>query len=450
MTHSGDPTLDAMLNGTWINPDTGKPGARLPFKDVRILDTTDGAEADLIAPLGLGKRLAVVSDPNTNDAMGARVARALRAIATVDEVVIDVDEATEAHVEEVKERTRHADGVVAVGSGTLQDLVKHATFLDGRKFATFATAASMNGYTSVTASITAANGFKQSLKSHASQGIFMDVEVAARAPAFLARAGLGDCLCRSTAQVDWRLSNALFGTTYFEAPFTIQMDDERDLLKRAAGVDKGDHAAIRTLYKVLTWVGLGTVFTGTSHHGSMSEHMISHWIDMFAGDDHPGTLHGHQVGYAAVSMSRLQNAIFRSPVPPVLKPTRIDEAWMMRRYGPSNGAYCLAEARAKAMDDETVARINAAFEDWDRFREPLLEVMLPTEVLVKALRDCGGYVTAMSSGLPAPVYAEALLHARDIRNRFSVLDVADDGGILANFAAREAGLSRQSLQGEQA
>ncbi len=441
MSRSGHPVLDAMLAGTWINPDTGKPGARLPFQDIRIMDKTDGAEADLIGPLGLGKRLAVVADPRTWDALGERVARALKSIASIDTVVIDVDEATEVHVKEVQEKTRHADGVVAVGSGTLQDLVKHATFLDGRKFATFATAASMNGYTSVTASITAPNGFKQSLKSHASQGIFMDVEVAASAPAFLARAGLGDCMCRSTAQVDWRLSNALFGTTYYEAPFIIQEEDEALLFAQASGVDKGDRKAIKTLYRVLTWVGLGTVFTGTSHHGSMSEHMISHWIDMFAGDEHPGTLHGHQVGYAAVSMSRLQNAIFRADGPPMLKPTVIDEDWMMKRYGPSNGAYCLSEARAKAMDQATVDRINAAMQDWDRFRAPLLEVMLHTETLEKALTDCGGYVTAMSSGLPAPLYREALMHARDIRNRFSVLDIADDAGLLAPFAASEAGLT---------
>lgn len=441
MSRSGHPVLDDMLAGTWVNPETGKPGARLPFRDIRIMETTDGAEQDLVGPLGLGKRLAVVADANTWDAQGERVARALKSLAAIDTVVIDAEEATEAHVNEVREKTRHADGVVAVGSGTLQDLVKHATFLDGRKFATFATAASMNGYTSVTASITAPNGFKQSLSSHASQGIFMDVEVAARAPAFLARAGLGDCMCRSTAQVDWRLSNALFGTTYYEVPFTMQEDDEALLFDQASGVDKGDHEAIKTLYRVLTWVGLGTVFTGTSHHGSMSEHMISHWIDMFAGEGHPGTLHGHQVGYAAVSMSRLQNMIFRADQPPKLSPTVIDENWMMKRYGSSNGAYCLAEARAKAMDQATVDRIQAAMADWDRFRAPLLEVMLPTSTLEKALGDCGGYVTAISSGLSPSLYDEALMHARDIRNRFSVLDMADDSGLLRPFAAAEAGLS---------
>jgi glycerol-1-phosphate dehydrogenase [NAD(P)+] len=35
--------------------------------------------------------------------------------------------------------------VIAVGSGVLDDLCKHATDLDGRPYAVFGTAASMNG-----------------------------------------------------------------------------------------------------------------------------------------------------------------------------------------------------------------------------------------------------------------------------------------------------------------
>ena len=59
-------------------------------------------------------------------------------------------------VARIGERTRHADGVVAVGSGVLNDSCKHATFLDGRPYAVFGTAASMNGYGASTASVTLA------------------------------------------------------------------------------------------------------------------------------------------------------------------------------------------------------------------------------------------------------------------------------------------------------
>ena len=449
-TDGRDPVLDAMIAGTWVNPETGETAAPVPFRDIRIMETTDGAEADLVGALGLGKRLAVVSDENTHDAMGARVARALGSIATVDDIVIEGAKAGVEQAEAVRQRTRHADAVVAVGSGTVQDLVKYATFLDGRKFVTFATAASMNGYTSITASITQ-DGFKQSLKTHTPQGLYMDVGVAAAAPPFLARAGIGDCLCRSTAQVDWRMSTALLGTPYFELPFTLQRDDEPVLLARAAGLATGNTQAIAALYRLLTWTGLGTCFTGTSHHGSMSEHLVSHWIDMFAGKAHPGTLHGHQVGFSAVSMSRLQHRILKSDTPPVLHATAVDRDAMIARYGTATGAACHAEFAAKALDAEAArAMTDRIAEDWDAFRAPLLEVMLPTETLEKALTDCGGYVTAADSGLPSGCYRDALIHAREIRNRFSILDIAGDSGQLASFAEEDAVRGTATARGDAA
>jgi glycerol-1-phosphate dehydrogenase [NAD(P)+] len=434
------PLLEAMLAGTFEDPATGIRQTALPFDDIRIMETTDGAEADLVGRHRLGGRLAVVSDTNTHDAMGGRVVRALSAIATVDDVVVDVEEATIEAVRLVQERTRHADAVIAVGSGTLQDLVKYATFLDRRRFMTFATAASMNGYTSMTASITE-NGLKLSLPAHTPVALIMDVGVAAAAPPFLARAGLGDSLCRTTAQVDWRLAAALVGTPYHELPFTIQAEDELELLARAAGLATGDRAAIRALYRVLTYVGLGTCFTGTSHHGSMSEHMISHWIDMFAGDDHPGTLHGHQVGYAAVSMSRLHHRILDAASPPRLRPVPVDEADLAARYGGLSDLVA-QELAGKPLDRAAVDAMARRMEDWDGFRAPLRAVMSPTRTLVSALRACGGFVTATDSGLPAPVYREALVRAREIRNRFSILDVAAAEGSLEPFADEDAASGR--------
>ncbi len=55
------------------------------------------------------------------------------------------------------------------------------------------------------------------------------------------------------------------------------------MLDRAPGLARHDIEAVGSLQRVLTLCSLGVAFTGTSHHGSMGEHQISHWIDMFAG-----------------------------------------------------------------------------------------------------------------------------------------------------------------------
>ncbi|MBX6320917.1 MAG: iron-containing alcohol dehydrogenase, partial [Rhodospirillaceae bacterium] len=242
--------IDDIVAGRWVDPQTGR-AVRTPYETVVIADSLDGREAELVVPLRLGARLAVVSDENTRPAMGARIERALAPIAAIDSVVLEHPHADEATVGRLRELTRHADGVVAVGSGTINDLCKYMTATDGRAYCVFGTAPSMNGYTSTTASITLVSGLKVSRPAHAPKGVFIDLAVNAAAPPHLIAAGFGDCLCRSTAQVDWWLSKRLLDTFYSESPFLVQREDEAKLMARAAALPRRDVEAVGYLHRVL-------------------------------------------------------------------------------------------------------------------------------------------------------------------------------------------------------
>ena len=157
----------------------------------------------IVRPLGLGRHLAVVSDPTTHAVLGARVERALKSLGEVTSIVLPEHPNADAEtVERIRTATKSADALVAIGSGKINDLCKYTTFLDGKDYSVFGTAPSMNGYTSTTASITLDNGLKTTLNAHAAKGVFLDIEVSANAPQYLIAAGFGDSLCRSTAQVD--------------------------------------------------------------------------------------------------------------------------------------------------------------------------------------------------------------------------------------------------------
>ena len=43
---------------------------------------------------------------------------------------------------------------------------------------------------------------------------------------WLSAAGFGDCLCRSTAQIDWWTSHRLFATRYSQTPYALQAADD--------------------------------------------------------------------------------------------------------------------------------------------------------------------------------------------------------------------------------
>jgi glycerol-1-phosphate dehydrogenase [NAD(P)+] len=430
--------ISDVVAGRWKDPETNQ-AASVPFETIRIEEDLDGGEADLVAPLKLGRRIAVVSDVNTHEAMGQRVAKHLKALGTIDELVlpghIHCDEPT---IAMVQEKTRHADAVIAVGSGALSDTCKYATFKDGRRYATFGTAASMNGYAASTASVTLANGYKTSLPAHAPRGIFLDLKVTAASPHWLSAAGLGDSLCRPTAQVEWWASHRLFGTFYSSVPYTLVGADEQRMIQSAAGLAKHDIAANGHLHRVLTLCGLGVCFTGVSHHGSMGEHQVSHWIDMFAGKAHPGTTHGQQVGVASLAIARLHHQLLALDTPPLIRATHIDEKEFVDRYGESIGSMCYAEAKKKSFDRAGAEAFNRKLADlWPQLREELRPMLMDPAAMQAAIRAAGGPTTASELGLPRKLWRDAMKFARDVRNRWSFLDLADDAGLLDEFLDRD-------------
>jgi glycerol-1-phosphate dehydrogenase [NAD(P)+] len=429
--------IDDLVAGRRTSPLTGK-AVKVPYDAIVIDDTLDGREAELVAALRLGHRLALVADEATYEAMGARVAKSLRELGPIETIVLNHPHADMAGVRDLTDRLRGYDAVVAVGSGTVNDLCKYVTGLDGRRYGVFATAASMNGYTSSTASITLDSGLKVSLPSHTPAGFFVDLEVSAAAPPYLAASGFADCLARSVAQSDWWMSHRLLGTAYFHEPYTIQAADEIELNKRAGDLPKGDIEAVGYLYRVLTLCGLGISFTGVSHHGSMGEHQISHYIDCFAGERHPGSLHGQQVGIASLSMARLQQRILAGDQPPSVEPTHIDTAGMIQRFGKEVAAQCLAELKQKAFDRDGAVAFNRKLADtWPDLRRELTGFVIPVDEMKRLLSAAGGATTAAELGVPVDLYREAIVHCREMRNRFSFLDVAADAGALEAFAQGE-------------
>ncbi|MEM6695803.1 MAG: iron-containing alcohol dehydrogenase [Pseudomonadota bacterium] len=429
--------IDDIVADRWFNPELNKV-MTVDYESIVFEESLDGAEADLVAPLKLGDTLAVVADAATYDALGGRVAKRLKPLGSVDTVVLDHPHADLETVDALRAQLKPFDAVIAVGSGTINDLCKYATHLDGRGYCVFGTAASMNGYTSSTASMNLPSGLKVSLPAQAPRGFFVDLSVSAQAPSYLAAAGFADCLARSVAQVDWWMSHRLLGTDYWSSPYLIQEEDERILNAKAGLLPEGDIAAMGSLYRVLTLCGLGIAFTGVSNHGSMGEHQISHYIDCFAREQHPGTLHGQQVGVASLTMARLQQQILASDTPPEIRPTEIDLDDMARRMGPTIAAECKAEWEKKAFDAKGADAFNERLASlWPVLKEELAPFIIPVDEIDAMLQAAGGPRSAKDLGLPIEFYREAVRHNHEMRNRFSFVDVASDAGLLEDFAARE-------------
>ena len=182
----------------------------------------------------------------------------------------------------------------------------------------------MNGYTSLNAAITV-NGLKKSLVGPGPARRLPRLSILAAAPARMIRSGLGDSLCRPTAQADWLLSHLLFDRPYRTMPFVLLAADEAQLFGEPEALMAGDLAAMTCLVRTLLLSGFGTAICGNSQPASQGEHLISHFADMFGDHSWPDSFHGEQIGVTTLTMARLQERLLAGP-PPELQASAADEA----------------------------------------------------------------------------------------------------------------------------
>ncbi|MEM9439459.1 MAG: iron-containing alcohol dehydrogenase [Pseudomonadota bacterium] len=424
--------IHRLISDRFRLPETGKIFP-CPIDSIAIEPSLDGFESELLKRLRFPSSLAIICDANTRDALGARIAAA---VPSAKLVVIATPKADLEAVDQLVDATRHQDAMVAVGSGTLNDIVKYASFRRDAPYAVFATAPSMNGYVTATASISR-GGEKLSLPAAPPKGAFFDLKVLADAPFRLIQAGVGDSLCRSTAEVDWYLSHLVRGTTVLETPFAIQKEEEAKLLQNLHRLKQDDLTSIKSLVKLLVLGGLGMLIAKSSQPGSQGEHLISHYIDMLC-RPHPGSLHGEQVGLTTRTMARLQHFVLNREQAPVLKETTLDVVGMQRRFGTLSPAI-EAEFRAKALQGRHLCNVNERLStDWTSIRDTLKMKALPLLPLESGLNSVGLTDAPGDLGIDIAFYRDAVVHARELRNRFTMLDIAADSGLLEPYLDQPA------------
>jgi glycerol-1-phosphate dehydrogenase [NAD(P)+] len=422
--------LKNLLAGDYRDPDTGER-LYVPVKSLVIQTSLAGSEAELVTRLGLPTPYAIVSDDNTHQALGRRVESALQPSGKLIAIRLGKrphpDEKT---AQRVMEEGKQAGSYIAVGSGTICDLAKYAAAQQGKRCVVFATAPSMNGYTSVNAAITV-NGHKKSLAAISPEGVFVDLDVLARAPRRLVQAGFGDAICRSTAQTDWLLAGRLLGQPYRTVSFAFTADLENQLVRDPAALLNGDRAALSCLTQILLLSGFGMTICGGSYPASQGEHLISHHIEMMPPTGWEPALHGEQIAVTTLVMAKLQDRILARDSAPLLAASKITAGMLRAHFGDEVGLACWKDIQPKLMDNERALRLNDRLQAiWPRLKSEIAAVRRPAALIDAALAKVEAPRRYWAIGLPRTTFKEAIVHAREIRNRYTFLDLAADSGLL--------------------
>lgn len=312
--------------------------------------------------------------------------------------------------------------LVAIGSGTVNDVTKYAAHQLGCDYICVATAASMNGYSSATASLQAGN-VKHSYVAKPPKAVVADLAVIAAAPRRLARAGLGDTLCRSTVAADRYLSHVVLGTPFEREIFAKLREHEPWLLSNIQLMKEGSMEYMRYLMHALLDAGDAMTEVQSSAVASQGEHMIAHTLEMLYGNELSESLHGEMIAVTASVMAHLQHKMLLSQ--PALRSLSRDEQHFTRFFGNAVGKELAARYREKVLPAERAEAMNAAFQQqWPEIKAELLSMIVPANGIERAYKEAGLATTPSGIGLLDERFNSALTYAYMTRERFTFLDLA--------------------------
>ncbi len=407
----------------------------------------DGAMEDVVAfarDICPKSNLVLVADRTTRKICGENVKRLLESDGHRAQFAIIPDgaggrpHADATSLKLVESALEGVDFAVAIGSGTINDLTKLATFRKGIPYITVATAPSMNGYTSAIAAILE-RGVKRTIECHQPHAVVADLMIIRKAPAELIAAGLGDLESKPTATADFRLGGLLRGSYYCSAPERVVFEAEANAADSASGLSRGDPESIAALTEALILSGISMKLAGSSGPASGGEHLISHHWDMTAeGEGRIEGWHGAQVGVATIVTAALYDRL------QAIDPQEIDtkkilasvlnrkeiEQQIHSRHG-DWAEEVIPEYFAKHLSDTDLAReIEWIRGHWNDLWSKLSDILRPAARIRQILSQGGAPVTVSELGLTPEHLKHSFLAAREIRGRFTVLDFAADLGLL--------------------
>jgi glycerol-1-phosphate dehydrogenase [NAD(P)+] len=327
---------------------------------------------------------------------------------------------------------------LAVGSGTITDIVRFVSHRTGRDFVSLATAPSVDAYASIVAPLTI-EGVKRTVAASAPIAVFADTDCLGRSPRPMIAAGFGDMICKFSALADWRLGALVWDEPFDEAIAQRALAAAKACLEAAAAIGEAKPEGLATLMGALVESGLCMAEAGHSRPASGADHHYSHFWEMrLLREGRPPILHGLKVGIGTLEVARLWDRIKATPKARAIElfasstlPDRAREEGLIREaFGEEADEVIAGQGQFLSMGEPEYAalkaRILAGWESILGFASSVPSAAETERLLVLA----GCPTQARDLGLGQREIELGMKSAHYIRNRFTIKKLTRMLGII--------------------
>jgi glycerol-1-phosphate dehydrogenase [NAD(P)+] len=415
----------------------------------------------LLTELFQSKAVYLISDENTWAAAGAGLLEILKGAGVLVRGELRFPASPRLHAEyphitAIRERLAALPNLeetvpIAIGGGTVNDLVKRAASELKRTYLCVPTASSVDGYTAYGAAILY-EGYKQTMSCPAPRALAAEPEILARAPSYLSSSGYGDLASKIIAGCDWIVCD-LAGPLGVPAAEPI---DHRvwnmtqpgllDYLERSIDAARGDRDAVIALFEALAITGFSMQAFKGSRPVSGSEHLFSHvWeMDDLSMDGVPVT-HGHKVSIGTLAATAYYEIFFADPSGPPSPPAGYVRPGPTERMVTVSSAFkgsrghdlVVKTALEKYLDEAAVKRLGEAVRDnYRELRDRALARLVPYGKLKEMLGKALCPLRPESIGLSRSQAIATARRAQMMRNKYCLLDLSWDLGVMETILTR--------------
>ena len=398
----------------------------------------------------------IVADTNTWKAAGQQIKRELSesGLNIAEPLIFETPPYLHAdyrNVEIILEKAETASNpvLIAVGSGTVNDLVKRAAFELNSSYLTVGTAASMDGYCSSGAALSK-GGRKQTMECGAPKVIIADTDILVTAPPEASAAGYGDLASKLTAGADWLIADFTGDDPIEEKVWDIIQPNLDGWLSNPEKTAEGDPQSLSAIFEGLNFSGLAMQALGLSRAASKAsraasgaEHMFSHIWEMSGhlGSDGNPVSHGFQVSVGILCVCALMDEVFdmdadEIDIEAALEAypdweTRAAEVEEQMGNLPSWEEYIDICREKHLTKDELRAKLVKVKADWNELRDNVKNRLPSYSKTYRMLKTAGCPVKPEDINLKRETAISTYKKAQCMRNRYTILDLAYELGVLS-------------------